>query len=490
MSDRRRFQESTKKLVFFQQTFFPAGNYTWVVPDGCKSVDVFLVGGGGAAQHMINVCKAGASGGFTKTFKSSTDGWRDGDAISVTPGQEIPIIVGAGGINGDGHYSQFLNSNYRANGGGGAFCTDPYNVNSFIVNPGGSGGGGAYNGVFGTGGSDGADGEQSYNSGKGQGHTTRTFGEANRQLNAGGGGGEDQLGGLGGNTGAGSSNGKGLGGGGYGGGAGAGGDDGDDFFDNWEPGGDGVVMIRGYKYAVMAPGNGIIEYTESGIYEIPSSARTADLFIVGGGGGGAGDGGTYRNSGGGGNGGVVRTVRGVVLSGTTIEITIGKGGNGGTHSGYNDFYSSAESGGATYVMISGIMYAASGGSKGLALYDWYYNSDGNNSYRGTGQYGAIDVNPAVNGIPCPFYDNGYMYGAGGGCGNFPKDGIENTITAINGAETGGGSGGHAVGGTTYEESAGKDATFYGSGGGGAAFQGMHEYGGGKGYQGIVIIKYY
>jgi hypothetical protein len=36
-----------KKLVFFQQRFFPAGTYNWTVPNGCESVDVFLVGGGG-----------------------------------------------------------------------------------------------------------------------------------------------------------------------------------------------------------------------------------------------------------------------------------------------------------------------------------------------------------------------------------------------------------------------------------------------------------
>lgn len=32
-----------------QERFFPAGAYTWSVPAGCESVDVFLVGGGGGA---------------------------------------------------------------------------------------------------------------------------------------------------------------------------------------------------------------------------------------------------------------------------------------------------------------------------------------------------------------------------------------------------------------------------------------------------------
>ena len=39
-----------KKLQLFTKRFFPAGNYTWVVPRGCKEVDVFLVGGVGGGR--------------------------------------------------------------------------------------------------------------------------------------------------------------------------------------------------------------------------------------------------------------------------------------------------------------------------------------------------------------------------------------------------------------------------------------------------------
>ena len=45
----RRRTIGSKKLVFFQKRFYPAGNYTWTVPAGCREVDVFLVGGGGGA---------------------------------------------------------------------------------------------------------------------------------------------------------------------------------------------------------------------------------------------------------------------------------------------------------------------------------------------------------------------------------------------------------------------------------------------------------
>ena len=108
-----------KKLQLFTKRFYPAGNYTWIVPKGCREVDVFLVGGGGAGHNG-----SGGGGGYTKTFKKDTSGWRDGDAIPVTPGHTIPIIVGRGSIGSinstppnDGGYSQFLNSNYRAYGG-------------------------------------------------------------------------------------------------------------------------------------------------------------------------------------------------------------------------------------------------------------------------------------------------------------------------------------------------------------------------------------
>lgn len=114
----RRSMMGRKKLQLFTKRFYPAGNYTWIVPKGCREVDVFLVGGGGAGHNG-----SGGGGGYTKTFKKDTSGWRDGDAISVALGQSIPITVGKGGIGGysevapNGGYSQFLNSSYRANGG-------------------------------------------------------------------------------------------------------------------------------------------------------------------------------------------------------------------------------------------------------------------------------------------------------------------------------------------------------------------------------------
>lgn len=43
---RRRLLQKNRELEDFIIRFYPAGNYTWTVPSGCREVDVFLVGGG------------------------------------------------------------------------------------------------------------------------------------------------------------------------------------------------------------------------------------------------------------------------------------------------------------------------------------------------------------------------------------------------------------------------------------------------------------
>lgn len=230
-----------RKLLFFQKRFFPAGNYTWIVPPGCTEVDVFLVGGGGGGSG-----DAGGSG-YTKTFKSDNNGWRDGNSIPVSAGETIQIIVGSGGKGAEsgaannGGYSQFMNSSYRANGGKGGTQS--------------SGGNGGSGGGPGNGGTDGGDGDVGNwtedIAGKGQGHTTKDFGESNGKINAGGGSGQmgnytpgysDYQEGKGGNGEGGASAGK--GGGGYGGGGGT-------YYGSGTlggKGGDGTVLIRYYAY--------------------------------------------------------------------------------------------------------------------------------------------------------------------------------------------------------------------------------------------------
>lgn len=48
---------------------------------------MFLVGGGCGGNRGYS--DTGGAGGYTKTFKKDTSGWRDGDAIPVIPGQSI-----------------------------------------------------------------------------------------------------------------------------------------------------------------------------------------------------------------------------------------------------------------------------------------------------------------------------------------------------------------------------------------------------------------
>ena len=228
----RRRTIGSKKLVFFQKRFYPAGNYTWTVPAGCMWVDVFLVGGGCGGNRGYS--DTGGAGGYTKTFKKDTSGWRDGDAIPVIPGQSISIRVGKGSSRSsnstppnDGGYSQFLNSNYRVYGG----SMDGYE-NGPWRSDGGSGSGGG--GSIGGNGSNGS----AHEGGIGQGHTTRDFGESSGKRNAAGGGGGGERYGKAGVSDYTEGKGSGVnGGGGYGGGGGSEGD-----------GGDGTVLIRYWAY--------------------------------------------------------------------------------------------------------------------------------------------------------------------------------------------------------------------------------------------------
>ena len=277
MGDCRRRMMNSKEKVLFTKRFFPAGTYTWTVPEGVTSVDVFLVGAGGGSNWVSSYgATGGGGGGYTKAFRgtgyvapssgtwegTATEG-RDGNAISVTPGESIKVIVGGGVAGGNGGYSQFKNSNYRAEGGYAATSwSQGANGGS-----GGSSGRGSYSQDISRAGSDGSDATGGIYQAKGQGHTTRDFGESTGLRNAGGGAnlyGINELGGMQisypgvsdyskgtGNYQAG-SNGQwrpGNGGGGYGGGAGTPmNDGGNESLVRPQKGGDGTVLIRYYAY--------------------------------------------------------------------------------------------------------------------------------------------------------------------------------------------------------------------------------------------------
>lgn len=193
--------------------FLSSGVLEWLSEDA--QIDVFLVGGGGSGSA------GGGGGGYTQTHKKQI----------LEKNQRVQVYVGAGGEDGSGGTSYYGNlyaqggTSTRSNGiggdggsggGGGERGSDPYNPS----------------GTAGRGGSDGGNGEDlsSYSyGGRGQGRTTREFGEPEGALYSGGGGGRDLYGGAPGGEGtpviaahgasAGSLRGGGPGGG-YGGGGG------------------------------------------------------------------------------------------------------------------------------------------------------------------------------------------------------------------------------------------------------------------------------
>jgi len=77
-----------------QQTYTTAGSYSFVIPAGVSSITVLAVGGGGGS--------VGAYGPFSKDAYGG--GGASGGALayynnySVTPGQSVAIVVGAGGV--------------------------------------------------------------------------------------------------------------------------------------------------------------------------------------------------------------------------------------------------------------------------------------------------------------------------------------------------------------------------------------------------------
>lgn len=220
------------------------GNYNWrlklltsgtlTFKKSAVTIDIFVVagGGGGQATGYGNYGGNGGGGGYTKTSKG----------IVASAGTGYPIVVGAGGAGGP-------NGNQRGSTGGtsSAFSVSAIGGTGGDIDagagPGGSGGGsrGGVGVTKGNGGSDGSNGLGT-NAGRGQGTTTREFGDPSGELYAGGGGGAD-------NSGNHASGGAGGGGGGEQpgvantGGGGGGGRYGASNGMGY-PGGSGIVIIR------------------------------------------------------------------------------------------------------------------------------------------------------------------------------------------------------------------------------------------------------
>ena len=168
---------------------------TWTVPTGVRSIDIFCVGGGGAAGDVYGTSKnscfsGGGGGGYTATKK----------AYAVTPGSSFTVTIGAGGsgiVSGTGVQVREGNpggatsfgSVVSASGGKGGKLKYNSGTGSGAGGAGGSGGGEAPGGNGGSNGSNGANYFMNgKNGGAGQGTTTRAFGETSNTLYAGGGG--------------------------------------------------------------------------------------------------------------------------------------------------------------------------------------------------------------------------------------------------------------------------------------------------------------
>lgn len=155
--------------------FLTSGTLTFTALNGAADgIDVFCVGGGGNGSAHYNGGSGGA-GGYTTTKKG----------VPVEKNYQYAITIGGA----TGKSSAF---DVVAKGGESGIYGSEYTV---VGGSGGSGGG-----ADAAGGSDGSDGGGTswYYGGKGQGTTTREFGESGATLYAGGGGGGPNAGGSGG----------------------------------------------------------------------------------------------------------------------------------------------------------------------------------------------------------------------------------------------------------------------------------------------------
>jgi len=153
----RSFRRSVAVAAQGQQAYTTAGTYTFTVPAGVTSISALCVGGGGGGKGYVGY---GATGGALSYINS----------VSVTPGQNITVVVGSGGT-GAPAWTNTQSGTYTDGGESRAdyFCvargggTSTSNVGTSFLGGdggpsygygggGGGGGGGGYSGVGGVGG--------------------------------------------------------------------------------------------------------------------------------------------------------------------------------------------------------------------------------------------------------------------------------------------------------------------------------------------------
>lgn len=167
--------------------FTTSGKLTWL--SKTMKIDVFGVGGGGGGGGTVSTyggSGGGGGSGYTKTVKP----------VEITNNQEIDVVIGAGGrassAGGTTTFGSILSVNGGQPGGTASSSNDDASARG---GGGGSGGGPAclLNTMGGGPGFDGSSGISVSNDyttvagGRGQGTTTREFGESDGPLHAGGG---------------------------------------------------------------------------------------------------------------------------------------------------------------------------------------------------------------------------------------------------------------------------------------------------------------
>ena len=463
-------------------------------------VDLFLVGGGGAGGRGNSAAGSnvwpggGGGGGYTKTVNS----------FSLHAGTKYTVVIGNGGSShgADGESTSF-GVNSVLGGKGGYESTDINNPHAGAGGAGGSGGGGAVNGssVIGSGGSDGSDGSTGYPvatvygiGGKGQGTTTREFGEPTGKLYAGGGGGgrhstsdnNQSPGGTGGGgTGSWSGSnrrtdwvagtpGEPRTGGGGGGGVMHQTSTSSGWQDSSAAGGSGIVCVRLHKEEKLDfTYTGDYTEREDGVVELKSSGTLAfqnpaviDVFMVGGGGSGIVRSGSANSGYGGGGGGYTRTIKRIAVSkNNAYSVIIGAGGVDGNSGGSSAFSNYAVNGGVNG-QIPGGGKGGSGGGSGVTSNSNYGTggSDGNDGENG-GSDSASKPGGHGQGFTTREFGEitGKLYAGGGGGGRYM---VSSTPIVSMGGSGGGGSGAWA--GTSDSQAAAAGVANTGGGGGGGA----------------------
>lgn len=143
---------------------------------GAKCIDVFLVGGGGGCGNANGVSDylGAGGGGYTKTTRQ----------ITIQEGVKYRIEIGAGGTKPNASNTQTRGGTTSAFN---TYVEGWYSGKSVSGGDGGSGGASTNGTTGGTDGGDGSVGKMGGQAGKGQGTTTREFGEASGDLYASGG---------------------------------------------------------------------------------------------------------------------------------------------------------------------------------------------------------------------------------------------------------------------------------------------------------------